>query len=785
MWVFITVGCNYTKHLQNNQTMLGANTVKINTEQPIKYKGALESAVLAYANPQPNSRLLDLSLLPKYKLWKYNNRYEKYKKDSLHEKIVKRKVEAPVLLDTFLIRKAEQNMKQFMMNQGYFYARVKSTIVDTKNPKIKNVQYVIEAGKSYTIDKVTLKCNNGNLKFIYSKNTENTFIKKGMPFTNFSCGLERERLYKIFRNNGMYDFKSENISFIIDTADRSFLKDLSEDPFEQMSNYEQKVTNSRNTIDIEIVLEQTRDSSFAQQFFFNNISVEIDDPFNKKGVAQQVNTLDDIEFRYTNLPINRNVITRNIFISKGNLFKTSDVEATMNRLNQLGVFSKVNIRFDKDTIDNTKLNCIINLVTTQKMDLTAAGDLSTSDGDYFMGIGGSIIYKNKNLFHGANQFLLRTSYATQFRNDNLLTGSKKFYLSGNNIGINGELSFPKFISPFKKNAFDKRTLPYTVLGINYNYIQRLQNFTITNLTGTFGYSWKETNNKLWRLNPSFLTLTNVPERLLSSGFKEKIEKSTYLKNVFSNNTIYGENVTFTYKNNPMGLLRNSTTWQVMLEEAGTLISGVNSLYKAISNNQINSIARYIKIESDLRRYIQFDKSQWVNRLMIGVGAPMFGNTNLPYIKQYSAGGAFSNRGWKPRTLGPGRSVDSSFIAGSSFIDRTGDIKLEMNTEYRMNLLKLFSGVIVLKGALFADIGNLWLFYDNDDVKGGAFELRYFLNDLAVSTGAGLRFDFSMFIFRLDLGFPIKQPQYNKNYGFAFDQLKWKSGVWNIAIGYPF
>lgn len=776
-------GCNYTKHLTKDQTLLGKTTLKLNTIKPVKYKGELESAILAYAQPKPNTHLLDLNIMPKYKLWKYNNNYQKYKNNPLHEKIVKHKVEPPSLIDSLLIKKAEANMKQFMINQGYFYATVTSKIVPTSNPKISHIEHTIDAGKYYVIDKVTAETEDRNLQFLINKYADKSYIKKGLPFTNFSCGLERERLYKIFRNSGLYDFKMDNISFIIDTANRQALLDLSEDPFEQSANYSSE-KKENTTINITIKFEQTKDSSYTQTYQFKNIFVDINDVFSKNVTVPESNTeYDAIHFKYKTLPVNRKVIARNIFIQPGTVFNTADVEATINRLYQLGIFQFVNIRFEKIPNEHGQLNCYITLNTAPKMDATILGDISTSDGDYFLGFGGSAIYRNRNLFSGANQMLLRGSYSTEFRNDNLLNGVKHFYLSGNNASITSEFTFPKFIVPFRQNMFSKKTLPYTVFTLNYSLIQRINNYTIINATGSFGYSWKETIKKHWRLNPAFLTITKVPDRLLSTSFKEKIDQNQYLRNIFSDNTIYGENVTFDFKNNPDNLLRNNTTLRISFEEAGTLLRGVNYIYNKISQDNIQPIAQYIKLETDLRRYIRFKKSEWANRLMIGAGIPIGNTAVLPYIKRYSAGGAFSNRGWRARTIGPGRSQDTT--ANTSYIDRTGDMKFELNTEYRMNLLKLFSGVIVFKGALFADIGNVWLYNKSADIPGGELDPKYFVQDLAMSAGAGFRFDFSFFVFRIDLGFPIKQPQVPTNYGFAFDRLKYSSGIWNIAIGYPF
>ncbi|HMN32953.1 MAG TPA: BamA/TamA family outer membrane protein [Chitinophagaceae bacterium] len=775
--------CNYTKHLSSNEILLGKNTLNLHSQTPIKYKGEIESEVLSYAQPQPNTHLLDLSILPKIKLWKYNNNYKVYKNDSLHEKIVKHKVERPSLIDTFSIRKSEMNMKQYLINQGYFYAEVKSKINPTNNPKIQNVEYNVEVGKNYLIKKRVNDIKDEKIKSIVNYHSDKSFIKTGVPFTNFICGQERERIYKILRNNGYFDFKMDNISFVLDTTDKQALLNLSEDIFEQSLSFEQEQKDNRD-IDITMIIDQTKDSTYNQTYQFDQIYVEIIDPFYKnKDLPITKSIFEDIHFTYKNLPINLSVISKNIFIEHGKFFNLDDIEASINRLNQLGVFQQVNVNYDKSAEDPGKLNVYITLSTTAKMDFTTATDVSSSGGDYFVGFGGSVIYKNKNIFKGANQMQIKASYTAEFRNDALQDGVKRFYLSGNNASATAEFTFPKFIVPFSTKIFNKKTIPYSVFTANYTLIERKQNYSITNATGSYGYIWRETKNKYWRLNPAFLTISKVPENKLSQAFKDKINNNNYLKNIFTDNTIFGENVSFEFKSNPENLLKNTTTVNVRFEEAGTILRGIDWAYNKITNYNIYPIAQYIKFETDARRYLRYTKSEWANRAMIGIGVPLGLSSTLPYIKSYSAGGSFSNRGFNPRSLGPGRNVDTS--SKLSYIDHTGDMKLELNSEYRMNLLKLLSGFINIKGAIFADAGNIWLFNKTKDVPGGEFNINYFLNDLALSTGAGLRLDFSFIVFRLDLGFPIKKPTNVGSYGFNLSNLRFRDGVWNIAFGYPF
>ena len=84
---------------------------------------------------------------------------------------------------------------------------------------------------------------------------------------------------------------------------------------------------------------------------------------------------------------------------------------------------------------------------------------------------------------------------------------------------------------------------------------------------------------------------------------------------------------------------------------------------------------------------------------IGVAYPYGNSTILPYEKRYFSGGANSVRGWSVRELGPGR-----FTGGDGridFINQTGDIKLDLNAEYRTYLFWK------LHGAFFVDAGNIW------------------------------------------------------------------------------
>ena len=161
-----------------------------------------------------------------------------------------------------------------------------------------------------------------------------------------------------------------------------------------------------------------------------------------------------------------------------------------------------------------------------------------------------------------------------------------------------------------------------MLGANYSFVRRLQNYTLINITGNFGYTWQETQKKNWKFNPIFMTVTQVPDKYLSEAFRQKREANSYLKHTFSNNVVQGENLLFEYKSNTTGNAKRFSTVKAGLEEAGTLLRGINAVYKSFTGDSITAIAHYLKADLDYRKYYNRRKSQWANRFMIGVGLPI-------------------------------------------------------------------------------------------------------------------------------------------------------------------
>jgi outer membrane protein assembly factor BamA len=172
------------------------------------------------------------------------------------------------------------------------------------------------------------------------------------------------------------------------------------------------------------------------------------------------------------------------------------------------------------------------------------------------------------------------------------------------------------------------------------------------------------------------------------------------------------------------------------------------------------------------------------RFFAGVAKP-FGNSSvLPYTKQFFSGGPNSIRAFQINSVGPGTYLQNVDYRG--ILQLGGDIKLEINGEYRFNIYRF------IKGALFIDAGNVWLQKSNPSDVGSRFLISRFMNEVAVGAGFGARIDVSFFILRFDLAMPLRKPWLEENQRWVTNQINFANSSWrrdnlvlNVAIGYPF
>ena len=333
--------------------------------------------------------------------------------------------------------------------------------------------------------------------------------------------------------------------------------------------------------------------------------------------------------------------------------------------------------------------------------------------------------------------------------------------------------YPKFMFPSAK-----KSLPKTNITAGYNLFNRLDLYRLNSLYTNFGYRWSKNERISHSFVPLEVIFTQIPEDSKSDEFKDYLAENPGVQRSFDEQFIVGSTYEITYEPRPRG--RNEFFFRGGIDLAGNVLNG---LYSA-SNAEKDSLgsytllgvpfSQYVRTRVDVRySYRLNQRSSLVTRFSGGLGIPLTNSKILPYVKQFYVGGTNSLRSFVARSVGPG-----SEAPPEGYNDLTGDIRLEANLEYRFDIAGS------LKGALFIDAGNIWLYNEDPSRPKGTFRLNSFLDEIAVSSGWGLRWDFEFMVARIDFAYSLRTPYLPDGERWVGDFNPWNPTM-NIAIGYPF
>jgi len=329
----------------------------------------------------------------------------------------------------------------------------------------------------------------------------------------------------------------------------------------------------------------------------------------------------------------------------------------------------------------------------------------------------------------------------------------------------------------------------TSILLSYNFLKRVNYFNMNTLQIEYAFKWKKSIKMEQELTPISINYSSVGNK--SPLFIALLDSNSFLKKSYEEQFIVGCNYSFTYNEQVIEGKKMQYYLNFTIETAGNLLSLAELIRgkKPTSDHPskvIGSIySQYAKISLDGRAYYSFSKNnKLVLRLYAGVGDAYGNSAVLPYNKQFFSGGPNSIRAFQTNSIGPG--IYHQNTDANVFLQLGGDIKVEMNGEYRFGIYKL------MKGALFIDAGNVWLQKSNTSNVGTPFAISNFMNQLAVGAGAGLRFDVAFFVLRFDLAMPLRKPWLEDNHHWVINKINFKSATWrrdnlvlNVAIGYPF
>ena len=754
------ISCSNTRFLKEGQMLYTGAKVKIENDTiSKKEKKDLQSALEANLTPKPNSTFLGL----RPKLYFYNIAKEP-KKDKGFNYWLKYKVgEKPVLLGDVDREFNKDIIENYSENKGYFNARATYDTV-SKNKKAQ-VIYTVRPGSRYLIDGVKFQKDSTLVNHEIQNLTDKTLLKNGRPFDLDVIKAERERIDNRLKERGFYYFHPDNI---IVQADSTVSKN---------HKVELNVKLKDNTPDL-----ATQQFSIDKVIVFPNYNIQdVKDgkysiPMNKDSLSKY--SFDDIYVIDPQHKFKPKIFDRALYFKKGDLYNRSNHNLTLNRLISLGVFKFVKNEFIVSDSLSHQFDAYYLLTPRQVQSLRLEALGRTNSANY-AGSELNLNWTHRNFFRGAEQFKAAIYGAFDFQ----MGGAQ----NANNIfraGTNVQLSIPRIVAPFRFHS-SSEFVPRTNITLGYEFQNRTQYYTLNNFTGSFGYLWKENARKEHELKVIDITLVSPAN--VTDEYKRISATNPAMQRVVDKQLIFGPTYSFTYTNTMLPR-PNTVYYKGTLDLAGNitgLVTGAD--VKKDKEKKIFGIpfSQYIKIENDFRFYHKFtEKSSLATRFIGGIAYPYGNSEFIPFSKQFFSGGSNSIRAFRARTLGPG-SFDPRTIPEGSYFDQSGDIKLELNAEYRANLYKF------LNAAVFVDAGNIWLLHDDPDRPGAKFS-KDFLNEIAVGAGVGLRLDFSILILRLDLAMPLRVPYYQKGDRWAFDKINFGDSSWrkdnlvfNIAIGYPF
>lgn len=755
MAALLISACNITKYVPKGDYLYTGGKVKIDNKDSLKKKQRklLEADLTSLLRPKPNSSILGL----RPKLWIYNITKTAKKGP---RKWIKKWGEPPVLFSSVKVDYNMDLVTNRLENKGFFQA---ITTSDTTIKKKKaSLTYHALTGPQYLISSVHFSTDSSDIGRAVSATAPNSMLKTGNSYDLDVIKAERERIDSRLKEQGFYYFSPEDLLVQVDT------------------------TNTRHRADLYMTVKESTPKKALDVYRINNIFIypNFRPTDTLKGRAPSAVKYKDFYITDRKKTFRPQVFERTMFFNKGDIYNRTDHNLSLNRLSSLGTFKFVKNRFDDSDTGRAMLDAYYYLTPYPKKSIRAEITGRTNSAN-FTGSEFTLSWRNRNAFRGAELLTLSAYIGTDVQ----VSGNN----SGGNIlryGAEANLNIPRFITPFRVNS-NSAFIPRTKITLGYDFLNRQDSYTLTSFRTSFGYSWKENIEKEHQL--TILGVSFVKPSKVTEEYQALADSLPSYQKAIEKQFTFGPMYNFNYTNTQKTYKTNTFYFNGNLDLSGNLLGLLSG---ASSTNQKKlfgtTYSQYVRAEADFRYYRKIGlNSQWANRVILGYGYAYGNSKSLPYVKQFFIGGTNSLRAFRARSLGPGTYRDPKLGTDALTADQSGDIKLEMNTEYRP---KLFS---IVRGALFVDAGNIWLLNEDesDDPakrRNGAKFTKDFMKELAVGTGAGVRIDASILVLRLDVAFPLRKPWLPEGDRWVIDDINFGSKEWrkdnivyNLAIGYPF
>jgi outer membrane protein insertion porin family len=744
-----------------------------------------------------NSRRIEKSKEKGKDYYKHKSKRMKDKKQGWRNWVISNMGQKPVLFDSSLVEKSRSQLAIYLKQRGYYDAEVRDTVYFKEKKQKAYADYIVDAGQPYVIDSFALDASaDANMRNMYRKfvKAEKSVIVIGAPIDEDVLDLERDNFSKYCRDEGAYfGFVKSYITYEVDTLGKGHSANVYmhfipksvphpsiKDSLIQIPHQTYYVQN------MTFLLHNTDTNSF--KFGYSNFQRRCDEEglnylaspgkYNLLDTLINIDTLyrkgviDSIYYKgvyiYNDIPyLNPDLIDKQNFLYRPHYAKEYYLERTYRTMLQLDVFSTITpiVEVDPANPFGNKVNVTYHLVPAKKQLFTLEPRVTTSNS--VLGLMGSVSYTNKNLFRGAQK--LKVSFVGGFESQPLIISndgaqSRIRELNTFEWGPTVQLTFPKLV-PLPRSVWErtsKRAYPSTKFDLAVNFQKRDE---FDRRLAHFAYAWNFKISKeqgkmdeigLQFVNFNFVRLFKTPD------FEAKLNalNDPFILNSYADHFSLFNGIFYKTDNQiPNTFNRVISIFQFTVLQSGGLLNlsgiGANNLTGPDSLKQIFGVPFTQFVRADVQHLFQFKftkNHKLATRILAGAGYAYGNSPSLSYEQSFYAGGSNDIRAFAARTMAPGsmRIYEDS----TSTLTQIGDMRLELNIEYRFRMTDL------LEGAIFVDMGNIWKIQDDPTTTKdnlGVFGFGTFYKQVAIGTGFGIRADFDFLIVRLDMAFALHNP----------------------------
>ena len=692
----------------------------------------------------------------------YYKSFNNWKKDN-GEKLV--------LIDSSKTLESAKNLNSYFQNIGYLDNKVSFEIEDDKTKSFfADINYKVSTGPQYYVGDVNSIIESKIIDSIYKKNIDKSFLIKNQIFRTKNFEFERDRLNRLFKNSGIYNFQINSILFDVE------------------------IDSAKNvySLPIKVIIKD------------DNYKVHKIDKISVKSL-KEVESLD----------LNSDFISNQIKFKTGSVFNDSLRTITLQNFNKLDLFSFPSISYEYLNKSSNSLEANIILNSKKKYGIGFGLDIKQSNIED-IGVSFENRFKTRNIFKNGENLEISASGSlgksanvtiSQINYDLILRFPKFLFLKNNkalksldqrsfiNLGASNQRNIGLDRNSFKFDLNYSWSKKNNFYNLSLSQVELIKNKNIQNYFNIYSNSYDIINEiaKDYAFNTNYFLNGNlkIPDgidlfiddalsihslTLSSEDYKQINYLNNRKKRLTTNNLIIGS--TFSISNNYETRYdkTNFNQWRIKFQSAGALTNILIGNSKK-NNEGLKTISdlpfsQFIKSElSYIKHWTLGDNSTIASRYFLGFAIPYGNSNNIPFSESFFGGGSNDNRAWEVYRLGPGSS-------GATDEFNEGNLKIAFNFEYRFKMFGRFNG------ALFTDIGNIWNILDDTEDDRRTFNNLKDLNELAIGSGFGLRYDSGLFVFRLDMGLKTYNPARNKDERW-FKDFSLKKSVFNIGLNYPF